>query len=822
MSFYFLNSKFGKMKNKFLPVKIVPSVLFILLMLMLSNITSAQEVVNYTIAGPYTFTPPEGVTQITVEAWGGGGKGGSTTQTYNQPAAGGGGGAYVKSIIPVNPLQIYYLSVGTGSSTLSDGKSSYFGTALGDSSILIAKGGLSCPDDTNTPVGTQTGSDGDIIHIGGLSAYGNWGGMEGNFGGGGGSSGGTDGNGNYTAPTQTLNGGSVHEGGTGGNGGFQNANGLPGEAPGGGGGGAVSNNNMGGAGAKGMVRITYYINPPDGTWTNDVGDGNWSTAGNWYGGEVPDMDLDVIIPAESDVANISLYNDPSAPALCNDLTIENGGTLTVDGGNYLTVYGSLNNDGTLNLNSDASGIASLMVDEYHGGGTNNIGLYLTGNAWHYISIPVASVPSALFSGRPETAVNGYFENLVTEDFNTGWVSSIGYHYNPGTGEWDWEPGLAWSPLSNGKGYNYYSTSTTDPPINITGTPDVDGVSISLKYNSAGGSGSHQWPEQQGYNFIGNPFTCGMDWDVVYNYNTIWTNVESAIYFKRNDITYTYTPGDPGITVPDDLGPGNQIPPMQGFFIKANTSASLTIPPSSKIHTGHVRYKSKTIVPQVRLELEHSGNSDQTVIAFNNNATSAFDNNFDARKLLDRDNASFIYSSLEGTEYTINTVPYPENDQSIPLVINANTEGQYTIMAKQLQGLENYKVYLLDKEQDFKIDLSVNKSYSFASSPGIFTDRFVLIISGLTKSVPENIIQDKPFNIYSLGDVINIQTLSDEWNGRTGEIRIFDLTGRIISNKSNITLSEDVIMQLPVRGDNGIYIVRINSGQMNFVSKVFVK
>lgn len=203
-----------------------------------------------------TFTVPNCVTSVTVEAWGGGGRG--STRTSNGAGAGGGGGAYAKGTVAVTPGNTYNYYVGAGSSTTSAGQDSYFN----NTSTVLAKGGNSAADNSNTRVGGQAGSIGsDVVYSGGNSAAGansnpNW------YGGGGGSSGGTAANGNYTNQTTTSQtGGSVSGGGSGGNGGGYNANGSTGSVPGGGGGGAhrAFSNTTGGTGGNGQIIITYTL-----------------------------------------------------------------------------------------------------------------------------------------------------------------------------------------------------------------------------------------------------------------------------------------------------------------------------------------------------------------------------------------------------------------------------------------------------------------------------------------------------------------------------------------------------------------------------------
>jgi hypothetical protein len=795
---------------------------------MISNDASAQETkIEFSTPGAHKFTVPSCVTSITVEAWGGGGKG--SRRGTNGSGGGGGGGAYVISIIPVTPGVEYDLYVGAGCTYIGTdatppppGEDSWFGTTT----TLLAKGGNSALVNSIEPVGGQSGSIGEVSYDGGFGANGYYVSLNPSvsYGGGGGSSGGITSNGNYPDnSTTSIDRGTVDGGGAGGNGasGANGTDGLPGSVPGGGGGGGYRNglNRLApGLGANGQINI-YYVSGT--TWIGGTSgaETDWNTSTNWCGG-VPTSETNVIISSSAPYQPV-VSNSPTAE--CLSLTINTGASLTINAGQALTVGGTLSNSGTLNLNSSGTGIASLKVGSYTDNGTENIQLYLTGDdagtGWHYISSPVSSVPPSLFTAVASTAVAEYQESLISTDMNNGWVTSLGYHYNTMIPTPAWESGSFWIYNSNlvaGRGYYYYSASTTSTPFNIQGSINTGDVPVSLSYNSGVFDDT---PAQQGFNLIGNPFTCGIDWDLVVLNNSIWTDVEAAIYFRSNGVIYTY---NGTTTVPGDLGDGAEIPPMQGFFIKANAGATLSIPAAAKIHTGHVRYKGSSSVPLVRLQIQNSDKTDETVIGFNDKATMSFDNLFDARKIFATSDAPYIYSSLEGTKYTINAIPFPQSSISIPLVINASTDGSYTITATQIEGLENYKVYLLDKSQNFTSDISSNKSYSFNSSTGLFTDRFVLTVSNILTGIPENSINNTPFNIYWTSEMINVQTLSDDWNGSLGEIRVLDLAGRLISINGDIVFSKDEIRQLPIRGRSGIYFVQINSGQRRYVGRVMIK
>ena len=82
---------------------------------MLSNNSSPSNLGFTVFTQSGTFTVPQGVTEILVEAWGGGGGGGGTcAQSTARYGGGGGAGAYIKTRVSVTPLETYTVNVGQG------------------------------------------------------------------------------------------------------------------------------------------------------------------------------------------------------------------------------------------------------------------------------------------------------------------------------------------------------------------------------------------------------------------------------------------------------------------------------------------------------------------------------------------------------------------------------------------------------------------------------------------------------------------------------------------------------------------------------------
>src|SRR5690554_4871233 len=121
--------------NKSFPVRML---LPIIALALLSSDALFSQNVTYNYSGAsQTFTVPEGVTSIVVEAWGaGGGGGGGTT---NSSAGGGGGGAYTKYTLPVLGGQVYSINVGQGGVSNTDGGNSSI--TLGGTTYILASGG---------------------------------------------------------------------------------------------------------------------------------------------------------------------------------------------------------------------------------------------------------------------------------------------------------------------------------------------------------------------------------------------------------------------------------------------------------------------------------------------------------------------------------------------------------------------------------------------------------------------------------------------------------------------------------------------------------
>jgi hypothetical protein len=266
--------------------------------------------------------------------------------------------------------------------------------------------------------------------------------------------------------------------------------------------------------------------------------------------------------------------------------------------------------------------------------------------------------------------------------------------------------------------------------------------------------------------------------------------------------------------------------MQGFFVKTNSSGNtLTIPAAARVQTNiHARYKkSMEIIPLIRLVLAENTLSDETVIRFDAAATINFDNDFDAPKLFLSGDVLSAYSSLGGLNYAVNGVPFPSTTIEIPVVVNLVTSGNHTITTTQLDGLDNYDVTLTDNNTGFTANLKTTPLITFDGNAGTSSDRFVLKVSTITTSAEDPVIVSKDlFNIYPGNNAINIQTVSDLWDGKSGSVRVIDLTGRTVGTLDNEWFSKNSLIQISAPVKKGIYLVELKSGTLRHLGKVIIK
>lgn len=539
-------------------------------------------------------------------------------------------------------------------------------------------------------------------------------------------------------------------------------------------------------------------------WKTTASSTDWSTASNWEANIDPSQGTgDVIIPAGLTTYPVSSSNP--------GFTIASGKQMILNPGAKVTLA-SLTNNGILRLESDANGISSLITNSFSGNDAT-VELFLTGGGvkgsykWHYISIPfTTSVPVSIFTGVTFDIAR-YNEPRVSSDVSQGWIGYDGWVYGADPAYKDLA--YAFSNLTTGTGYEFWDNA--DNKFTISGQLNTADVSPTVTFKSGG------IPAINGFNLIGNPFPSGLDWNYIIA-NNFPLNTSKSLYFTLNNKLASYIGG---VGVP--AGVNGFIPPMQGFMTKTYVeNHTIVLAAAARTHSMHARYKGASVIPLVRLSLAEDSLTDETVVRFDELAKSTLDNDFDAVKMSVSPENLLIYSSVSGSNYVINGQPFPDTFVEIPIVVNLKISGNHTITSTELQGLDNYNVYLIDNTTGFTANLRTTPVLTFSASAGKISDRFILKVSNVLTGTEDPAASKNIFNIYNGNGLINIQTIADEWDGKSGSVNVLDLAGKTVSKLTNTEFNKGSVIQVQAPAATGLYVVELRSGTKRFVGKVVVR
>ena len=505
------------------------------------------------------------------------------------------------------------------------------------------------------------------------------------------------------------------------------------------------------------------------TWTGTTST-DWLVGSNWNFGLHPSVTDNVYIPT-------GLVNQPhitssgSTPAVCNNLTVETGASLTLNEGKALTVNGTLTNSGTE---------ASLIVEsggsliEYSGVNAT-VKRDIIAGEWHLISAPVSNATASVFTGyylqRHSEPDNKYYDILLKTDALT-----------PMQGFALW--GDAGLPTATYTGL--LNTGNHGADDNLTRSGPVASAEV----------------DNYGWNLVGNPYPSSIDW-----LGSGWTktNVDDAIYLHRNSSLWaTFVDG---VSTSDG---SRFIAPGQGFFVHVPglsypSTGTLKMNNAVRVHNTTSFFKnSGEVVPNL-IRLEVSGNSfkDEAVVRFLPDATAEFDGRYDAYKIYgDVADAAQIYS-LGSTPLSINSLP---ETNIVPVGVKAGVSGSYTIAATEINDLQY--VTLEDTKTGIFTELA-KQPYTFTFEAGEKEVRFNLHFNAMT-AIADN--KDVATTVYSYQKTAYIN-LNKQLKG---DIFIYNMAGQLVATKLSAKGMNEIKLNAL-----GNYIVKVVTDKTAQVKKIYI-
>ena len=541
---------------------------------------------------------------------------------------------------------------------------------------------------------------------------------------------------------------------------------------------------------------------------------------SWSNGR-PNTSTDAIISADySQSANFAVKN----------LTINSGTNFTLKSNFQVIVYGSVVNNGTLIVESNASFVHRDNASTYSGSGTALVKreANLKRNDYNYWSSPVANQNIYNFSiGTPTK----YFFKYKEKDDR--------FYANEITANSTFELGIGYA--IRGKDSYTLETPTTETFL-FSGIPN-NGTYSKVLQRSVG--------SDKGYNLIGNPYPSNFNLAAFAKAGTnrnslvgkfwFWSNInqvtsqQGSSYAGNNYATYVVDVGGIGPTYVSgsteeiSLRPTGTARVAQGFMVQAkynNAPVNFTNAMRATSSGGSIFYNKneeedepqepEEIVDRYWLKLINPDNiANNILIAHIAEATDNYDEDYDSALFGLGDDALYSAVGVNKLQIQARALPIKDSDV-IKLGYKSSKAGNCIIALNDKDGVfknASKAIYLKDNQTETVTNLQ-NEYYSFANDV-VGTEnetRFSLLYEN--NVLATNNIKAQEVSVYKQNNELVAKS-----NVNISNVEVFDVSGRMIknavgNNTKEIRINTDAL-------NKGVYILKITTAKGIITKKVII-
>jgi len=559
-------------------------------------------------------------------------------------------------------------------------------------------------------------------------------------------------------------------------------------------------------------------------WTGLVNN-DWHTPGNWSGNLVPTNVNCVIVP------NVVPRPVISADAVGYNLTVLNGGILTLNPNHTLTLTDAVNVQptGQFLIKDSAS-----LVQVNNTPNTGNINMERITQPMYRFDFTYWGSPLTLASNFTLGGAGGLSPNTLSDKYFS-WNPSIAN----GFGGWVYE--TAATVMDPRKGYivrapqSFSGSPLVKTPYtaNFVGTPN-NGDMLCPIYHGTLGPGNNN----DKYNLLGNPYPSAVDAEAFLSDPANVPVIDGTIYFWTHNsppsvaypdpfygdfvINYTATDyaswnklGGTGTTQAAASGgatPSGFIAAGQGFFAKSTGTApsgdNVTFRNTMRVSGNNNQFfrTMETEKHRVWLNLVNSaGTLNQILVGYTQGATMGWDRDFDGARI--SETGLTLYSIIPEQHLVIQgrPLPFDANDQ-VALGYKTQANDTYSLRIDHLDGLfEGQDIFIEDKLLNLIHDLK-QSPYVFTSAAGTFNDRFVLRYTNNALGVSQPQLSDAVVAMATNGK------LTIQASEPIKHIFVYDIAGKLIRTynpamvrnyfEHDFNYSDGVYM-LKIRMQNGV-------------------
>lgn len=502
------------------------------------------------------------------------------------------------------------------------------------------------------------------------------------------------------------------------------------------------------------------------TWAGTSSD-DWNEKGsNWDRTYIPDASDNVYIP---DVASNQVH--VTLPGACNFLEIENNQRVTIEPAVFLVNVDEINNlrgEEGLILKNDGSDYGSLLHNDNNVPGT--IECFIAEEQWHIVSAPISDALSGVF-------LDLYLYYWMESDSSWHFIAPVNVPMPAGQGFYTW--------ASN--------TLTGDITVAYEGLLNNGDLTVTMPYTSAATHGG------QGWNLIGNPFPSPVQFDNRWSFN----NVAPTIYMYDGVQYKTWNTNTGGTLDTNVVAVGN------GFWMKATAAGSVTIPQTARQRHFTSFMKDEDICSQLQFSISGNGLEDKIILDFRDEATSTYDEAFDAYKLMGDVMAPQLYFMSGGEKLTVNSLPFDEK-LVIPVHLQVGETGQYVFRLDEQRNVE-HPVYLKDLFNGLVYQLMQGQEIIFSAHINDPADRFQLLFDP-SLDIKNHITNDQ-LHVSIKNGLLAIE--SDQLF--KGEVLLYNNLGMLMLRERIDGMSKTI----NVGNFRGYALVKLISEKENFTFPVFL-
>lgn len=574
--------------------------------------------------------------------------------------------------------------------------------------------------------------------------------------------------------------------------------------------------------------------------------GNWSNAGTFssstgtvvFAGNTDALLANTSTSSKEQFYNATINKSAAKVSFTANVDIKPLGTLLVQSGTLDVTSGD-----TVTLKSVAP---VLMVDQTArlGKVTGVLSPTSVFAVERFIASPAPRLPYTTSILAPVIDLAPSLKTLTagqwTDDiqslyFASSSTSTIATYHEPSTVGFSYDERVkrAWSYVVNdataltvGLGYKVIAgIDGNNDLLKVVGFPQVGSISRPVTYTFAG---------TQGWNLLGNPYPCEIDWVSLYNLGGNSSILEPNLYlldpYNQSNSNSTYfvyqaTTGllvEPRSTSNRSMANGKFIASSQGFFVKAIQAGTVLFDESIKPSSPYTALYANMRVEQstssyLKIQVSDSNASAQAIVHFREDATPLYDPKYDAECFSAGPLNLYTYSS--GRRLSINGLSLGYQ-LPVPLVVSSSKKGTKRFTVPEISS-PSPSYFLVDNYTHKQLKLESGTTYAFdlnddtlSTSPNRFQIREELVTSIETD---DRIDFDVHPNPYASG-LLTLR-LPD---GVEGQVEIWDMNGREVYSKSHNqagTLLEIDLTEASL--GSGVYTIKCTNRKRTFFKSLVI-